>query len=180
LDQKSIIKACIAQSRKAQQELYNQYKQTLFVLCLKYCSNSVDAEDVLHNSFIEIFTNIKNYNNKGSFDGWIKKITIHKAIDSFKKSVKLIPIKDNYDDEITIDDHETNLSLNDILLTIQELPTQYRLVFNLYELDDYSHQEIASMLQISENTSKSNLHRAKVILKEKITAKKLHNQYKNG
>ncbi|MGH2664912.1 RNA polymerase sigma factor [Flavobacterium sp.] len=175
LDQ--LIKGCIKQNRKAQEELYNTYKKTLFVLCLKYCSNEAEAEDNLHNSFIEIFGRIKDFNNKGSFEGWLKRITINKAIDSYKKHFQLVPIKDDFMQEIHIDENEIDFSLDYILQLIQELPNQYRLVFCLYELDDYGHQEIAAMLSISESTSKSNLHRAKVILKEKIKAKNTFHNY---
>lgn len=173
----SLIKDCIRQKSKAQEELYNRYKDILFVLCLKYCSNEAEAEDNLHNAFIEIFTNIKKYNSSGSFEGWIKRITINKAIDSYKKSYQMVPIKDDFQDTM-IEEKEIAFSLDTILALIQELPAQYRLVFSLYELDDYSHKEIAEMLEISENTSKSNLHRAKTILKEKIKQKNsFHNNY---
>lgn len=177
----NLINSCIKQNRHAQEELYNLYKKTLFVLSLKYCPNQAEAEDNLHNAFIEIFTNIKKFDNKGSFEGWIKRITINKAIDSYKKTYQLTPIKDDFEDDIYINENEFNCSLEEILLLIQELPNQYRLVFNLYELDDYSHQDIAKMLSISENTSKSNLHRAKVILKEKISNKNaFHKNISNG
>lgn len=178
----TIIKSCAQQNRQAQEELYNLYKKTLFVLSLKYCANQAEAEDNLHNAFIEIFTNIKKFNGKGSFEGWIKRITINKAISSYKKSYNLTPIKDDFEDEIYFDENEINCSLEEMLLMVQELPNQYRLVFNLYELDDYSHKEIAEMLSISENTSKSNLHRAKMILKEKIKSNNsMHkNVAKNG
>lgn len=175
LDQ--LIKSCIKQNRKAQEELYHLYKKTLFVLSLKYCQNQTEAEDNLHNAFIEIFTNIKKFNNKGSFEGWMKRITINKAIDSYKKNYQLIPIKDDRIQETTIDENELDCSLDFILSLVQELPNQYRLVFCLYELDDFSHQEIAQILSISEGTSKSNLHRAKIILKEKIKAKNAFHNY---
>jgi RNA polymerase sigma factor (sigma-70 family) len=171
LNLENLIQSCIKQNRQAQEELYHLYKKTLFVLSLKYCANEYEAEDNLHNSFIEIFTNIKKFDNKGSFEGWMKRITINKAIDSYKKTYLLTPIRDDFEYKIFIDENEFFCSLDEMLIMIQELPTQYRLVFNLYELDDYSHQEIATMLSISESTSKSNLHRAKVILKEKISNK---------
>jgi len=139
------------------------------MLCLKYCANEAEAEDNLHNAFIEIFTNIKKFNNEGSFEGWMKRITINKAIDSYKKTFQLLPVKDDFFQDTSIDETDLNFPLETLLTMIQELPNQYRLVFCLYELDDYSHQEIAAMLHISEGSSKSNLHRAKVILKEKIT-----------
>lgn len=175
-----LIKGCIRQKRQAQEELYHLYKKTLFVLSLKYCPNEAEAEDNLHDAFIEIFTNIKNYKGNGSFEGWIKRITINKAIDRYKKSYIIVPIKDDYQHETTVDDYELDLSLDYLLTLIQELPHQYRLVFSLYELDDYSHQEIATMLSISESTSKSNLHRAKLILKEKITSKNSFHNYQSN
>ena len=174
----NIIKYCIKQNRQAQEELYHLYKKTLFVLSLKYCANEAEAEDNLHNAFIEIFTSIHKFENKGSFEGWMKRITINKAIDSYKKKYQLIPIKEDNIQDLTIDPDEVHLTLDYILSIIQELPHQYRLVFSLYELDDYSHQEIAQMLSISVSTSKSNLHRAKVILKEKINTQKSSNNYK--
>lgn len=175
-----LIKGCIRQKRQAQEELYQLYKKTLFVLCLKYCPNDAEAEDNLHDAFIEIFTNIKNYKGNGSFEGWIKRITINKAIDRYKQSYFLVPIKDDFQQDTTIDDYEMDFSLDYLLTLIQELPHQYRLVFSLYELDDYSHQEIATMLSISESTSKSNLHRAKLILKEKIKSKNSFHNYQSG
>ncbi len=101
LDQ--IIKGCIKQNRKAQEELYHLYKKTLFALCLKYCPNEAEAEDNLHNTFIEIFTNIKNYNGNGSFEGWMKRIAINKAIDCYKKTFQLLPITNDFTHETTID-----------------------------------------------------------------------------
>ena len=177
MNQQNLIKSCIKQNRQAQEALYNMYKKTLFVLSLKYCSNEEEAEDNLHNAFIEIFTNIKKFENKGSFEGWMKKIVINMAINSFKKSFQLVPIKDDFAQETMIDDDLMDVPADYILQLIQELPNQYRLVFSLYELDDYSHQEISIMLSITESTSKSNLHRAKLILKEKIKTKYSFHNY---
>ena len=166
LDQ--LIKGCTKQNRQAQEELYHLYKKTLFVLSLKYCANETEAEDNLHDTFIEIFTNIKNYKGKGTFEGWMKRIAINKAINRYKKAFRWIPIEENHNQVITVDENIIDFNLDTILRFIQELPHQYRLVFNLYELDNYSHNEIAEILSISVSTSKSNLHRAKSILKEKI------------
>ena len=177
MDINELIAGCIKQNSIAQEALYNLYKDRLYVLCLKYCANQAEAEDNLHNAFIAIFTTIKKYNNTGSFEGWIKRITINKAIDSYKKNYNLTPLRDDLSEDTEIDENEMNLSADEILALVQELPNQYRVVFCLYELDDYSHHEIATMLSISEGTSKSNLHRAKVILKEKIKLKKSFHHY---
>lgn len=185
MELEDLIKLCIKQNRKAQEELYHKYKDILFVLCLKYCRNEIEAEDNLQNAFVEIFTNIKRFQNNGSFEGWMKRITINKAIDSYKNKFQLVPIKDNFSEEINLEDEdkdENNLSAEIILQLVQELPNQYRLVFCLYELDNYSHKEIANLLSITENTSKSNLHRAKITLKEKIKQSRTFNTIysKNG
>jgi RNA polymerase sigma factor (sigma-70 family) len=176
-----IIEGCIKNRIEHQKALYTLYEKNLFNLSLKYCSNSQEAEDNLHDTFIEIFTNIKKYKGNGSFEGWIKKITINKAITKFKSSLVIKPLDDIIfpvlNDEVEIESDV--LPLEHLLQLIQELPNQYRLIFNLYELDDYSHKEIAALLAISEGTSKSNLHKAKIILKNKIVASQ-PKKYKNG
>ncbi|WP_299228524.1 sigma-70 family RNA polymerase sigma factor [uncultured Psychroserpens sp.] len=162
-----LIKACKKQNLDAQSQLYQMYKDDLYVLCLKYCKNKEEAQDNLQDAFLNIFSKIKSYKGKGSFEGWMKRITINKAIDKYKRD-KHINIEINND--ILIDNHFDSTSfesipISNILKHIQELPPQYRLVFNLYELDNYTHKEISKLLGISVNTSKSNLHRAKNILK---------------
>lgn len=167
--EKDLIKQCIKNDRAAQNELFRQYKDSLYFTSLKYCRNEVDAEDNLHDAFITIFQKIKTYKNKGSFEGWMKRITIYKAIDKYKaiKPVN-IEIKDDIlEDTVTVEEN-VNLDLEQILKLIQDLPDQYRLVFNLFQMEGYSHNEIASVLNISEGTSKSNYHRAKLILRGKI------------
>ena len=164
-----LIKKCVKNDRTAQNELFRKYKDTLFFISLKYCRNEADAEDNLHDAFITIFQNIKTYKNKGSFEGWMKRITIFKAIDKYKKNTLInIEIKDDILATPIMVEEEENLSLDQLLSLIQQLPDQYRLVFNLYQLDGYSHKEVASLLNISEGTSKSNYHRAKLILQDKI------------
>lgn len=170
MDLEDIIKGCRNNNCKAQEELYHLYKGVLFSLCLKYCRNDAEAEDNLHNSFIEIFDTINKYRGTGTFEGWIKRITINKAINSYKKTLQLVPLKDNFTGDTDVGSEEMNISADVILKFVQELPDQYRLIFCLYELDDYPHKEIAAMLSISESTSKSNLHRAKGILQNKIKA----------
>jgi len=170
LNLEDIIKGCRNNNRKAQEELYHLYKGVLFSLCLKYCRNDAEAEDNLHNSFIEIFAAIHKYRGAGTFEGWIKRITINKAINSYKKTLQVVPLKDNFTGDTDVGTEEMTISADIILEFVQQLPDQYRIIFCLYELDDYPHKEIATMLSISESTSKSNLHRAKAILQNKIRA----------
>ncbi len=164
-----LIKACIKNNRTAQNELFRKYKDTLYFTSLKYCRNEADAEDNLHDAFITIFQKLKTYKSQGSFEGWMKRITIFKAIDKYKTKKPLnIEIKEDILEDEVIVEKEENLSLDQLLALIQDLPDQYRLVFNLYQMDGFSHKEIASFLNISEGTSKSNYHRSKLILRDKI------------
>ncbi|WP_435261682.1 RNA polymerase sigma factor [Tenacibaculum sp. nBUS_03] len=169
MELKKIINSCIKKEHQAQNTLYKRYKDVLFGVSLKYCTNREEAQDNLQDSFIEILNNIKKFNNKGSFEGWMKRITINKAIDKYKKNIKSSASLQDIHLKDTIEIPPINeIPLSIILKFIQELPDQYRLCFNLYELDNYSHKEISKMLSISEGTSKSNLFRAKKILKNKV------------
>lgn len=164
-----LIKQCIKNDRTAQNELFRKYKDTLYFTSLKYCRNDADAEDNLHDSFITIFQKIKTFKGKGSFEGWMKRITIYKAIDKYKATRPInIEINNDLLEEAVEAEEETDISLDQLLKLIQELPDQYRLVFNLYQMDGFSHKEIAVLLNISEGTSKSNYHRAKLILRDNI------------
>ena len=169
MDLKRIIKLCKRNHSKAQQELYEAYKDELFFLSLKYCKGKADAQDNLQDAFLSIFRNIKNYKNTGSFEGWMKRIVINKAIDKYKRNKQIILLdSDLLKENTTIDEEQFSINLDELLGHIQNLPDQYRLVFNLYEVDGYSHKDIAELLCISVNTSKSNLHRAKLLLKKRI------------
>lgn len=176
-----IIQGCKKNSLVHQKALYNLYGKNLYQLSLKYCTSTEEAEDNLHDAFIEILSNCNRFENKGSFEGWMKRITINKAITKFKSSINTTTLDSTIypliNTEIEIDTE--TVSLEYLLKLIQELPNQYRLVFNLYELDDYSHKEISELLGISEGTSKSNLHKAKLILKNKLT-ENTPRKYKNG
>lgn len=165
-----LINHCKNKDPKAQELLYRKLAPKLFGVCLKYCSCKSTAEDLFQEALITVFTKINQYKNKGSFEGWAKRITINTILQYFKTQKFYEPIAeekitDTYD-EFEID--QSNLDLNYLLNTIQELPSQYRLVFNLYVLDGFSHQEISESLNITIGTSKSNLSRAKQLLRKKI------------
>ena len=154
----------------AQSKVYHLFADKLFAVCLKYSRNYQDAEDNLQDSFLTIFSKIKQYKYKGSFEGWLKKITIRTVLQKYRKKAPL-EVVDKVIDNVKVEEIEIDNSLVnvDVLLAcIQQLSDKYRLVFNLYVLDNYSHKEIAELLKISESTSKSNLSRARKILKEKL------------
>ncbi|WP_375241479.1 RNA polymerase sigma factor [Lacinutrix sp.] len=165
-----LIENCKINDTKAQSELYKLFSSKLFSVCLKYSRNYAEAEDNLQDAFVTIFKKIGQYKSKGSFEGWLKRITINTALQCYRTQGVFDIVNDHLieDVAITIED-EDNISLNYLLKIIQELPDRYRLVFNLYVMDGYSHQDIAEMLKITTGTSKSNLARARQILKDKIT-----------
>ena len=152
----------------AQEELYRKYSGVLFGMCLKYSRNRVEAEDNLHDAFMTIFDKIGQYNHKGSFEGWMKRIAVNTVLQKYRKERNLDVVHENIGDEVELDNETVSISLSRLLEYIQELPNKYRLTFNLYVLDGYSHKEISELLGTSTGTSKSNLARARMILKEKI------------
>lgn len=165
----NLIKKCINNDRKAQSALFERYKDTLYFLALKYSRNKAEAEDTLHDAFLVIFQKIGTYKNTGSFEGWMKRITIFKAIDKYKSKQPIaMELNDDLMEDTSLEYELADYPLENLMQCIQALPDRYRLVFNLYQLDEYSHKEIAAMLGISEGTSKSNYHRAKQLLKKKI------------
>lgn len=164
-----LIKNCINQDAQAQSQLYKQYASKLFSLCLKYSKNYVEAEDNLHDAFITIFSKIDQYNNKGSFEGWLKRIAINTSLQRYREDVGVYDIiNESNIEDVSLDIDDDNVSIDFLLEIIQELPDRYRLVFNLYVLDGYSHVEISELINITTGTSKSNLARARLILKDKI------------
>lgn len=168
MDIEELIHNCKKGKRQAQAELYRKYSGILFGMCLKYSRNKTEAEDNLHDSFMTIFNKIEQFNFNGSFEGWIKRITVNTVLQKYRKEQHLNVVSENVGEEIDVDVEEADISLSTLLGYIQELPNKYRLTFNLYVLDGYSHKEISEMLGTSTGTSKSNLARAKMILREKI------------
>jgi len=163
-----LIHQCKKKDIRAQEELYQLYSGKLFGLCLKYSNNYQQAEDNLQDGFITIFNKINQYKDKGSFEGWMKRIVINTTLQKHRKEKYFEIINENLseDPEIEIDDEK--ITTDFLLESIQELPERYRQVFNLYALDGFSHKEIAEMLNISVGSSKSNLARARHILKSRI------------
>lgn len=163
-----LIIDCKKNNAKAQSQLYKLYSSKLFSLCLKYSRNYSEAEDNLHDAFVVIFKKIAQYKSQGSFEGWMKRITINTALQCYRSEGVFDIINEDQIEDVSVEVEDDAISIDFLLQIIQELPDRYRLVFNLYALDGYSHKEVAEMLKISTGTSKSNLARARLILKEKI------------
>lgn len=163
-----LIENCKINDTKAQSELYKLFSSKLFSICLKYSRNYAEAEDNLQDAFLTIFKKIEQFENKGSFEGWLKRVTINTVLQQYRNQKVFDIVNENIIDDSEIDIDEDNISIDYLLQIIQELPDRYRLVFNLYVLDGYSHKDIADMLDINIGTSKSNLARARQILKQTI------------
>lgn len=163
-----------------QEMLYHRYSSKMYGVCLRYCKDSEDAQDLLQDGFVKIFKNLEKFRGEGSFEGWIRRIFVNTSIEHFRKSVKNYAVTDTQ--EIIIEDPSwnalENLAEKDIIKMIQDLSPGYRQVFNMYVIEGYSHKDIGNILGISEGTSKSQLARAKGILK-KIVEEKLNNTATN-
>lgn len=167
-----LIENCKIDDTKAQSELYKLFSSKLFAICLKYSRNYVEAEDNLQDAFLMVFKKIEQYNYKGSFEGWLKRITINTTLQRYRNEKIFDIINENTIEDVELEVDDDTISIDYLLQIIQELPDRYRLVFNLYVLDGYSHKDIANMLNINVGTSKSNLARARQILKNTIEAHK--------
>ena len=160
-----LIKQCKKQDLKSQEKLYQLFSHKLFSVSLKYSRNYAEAEDNLQDAFIIIFKKINQFNFKGSFEGWMKRIVINTALQRYRKQHVFEIVNEENIEQPEVEINEENIPLKFLLQIIQDLPDRYRMVFNLYALDGYSHKEIAETMGISIGTSKSNLARARGILK---------------
>ena len=170
-----IIEKCNKQERKSQNLLFNLYAPLMKSICLRYMKNEVDAEDALIKGFYKILSNIHSYSGTGSFEGWMKRIVINECLMLLRKNCNFnltIPIENAGGDKIKVE-FVDSLTYNEILKLLDELPSGYRTVFNLFVIEGYKHREIAEKLNISINTSKSQLILARRRM-QKLVKKKLN------
>jgi RNA polymerase sigma factor (sigma-70 family) len=172
ISDQEIIDGCSKHDRRSQQLLYDRYSRFLLGVCLRYASDKAEAEDILQDSFLKIFFNIKDYSGTGSFIGWLRKVTVNTAITNYHKNLKFryhIEIEEFVSAETGVMSFEEDFFTSDELYKVlNELPTGYRMVFNLYAVEGYKHKEIAKMLGIDTNTSKSQYSRAKGVIRDKL------------
>jgi len=174
--EKKIIEDCIDGKRHAQNKLYTKYAPSMLGLCMRYARNKEEAEDILQEAFIKVFLNINRFRAEGSFEGWMKRIMINTAITHKKQNLKhqyqtdINEIEEIYiaDEGSQNDESAVKLPQAKLMSIIQSLPDGYKTVFNLYVFEKYTHKEIAEMLDISDNTSKSQLSKARRLLTTKI------------
>ena len=165
-----LVKACKKQNAKAQRTLYDNYASSMLGLCRRYIKGEMEAEDVMINGFMKVFTKIDLYEGKGSFEGWMKRIMINEALGYIRKNKAMyLEIEiEAADKEPDYDKISAELEAKDLLKLVNELPSGYRTIFNLFAIEGYSHKEISELLGINENTSKSQLSRARMQLQKKL------------
>lgn len=166
----SLLDGCKSGDRKAQESLYKALASKMMAVCMRYAKDSFEAEDILQMGFIKVFRKVSEFRSDGSFEGWIRRIMVNTAIETYRKnlrSLNVVDIDEVYDQPQSTFDMG-KLELNDLMKLVQQLSNGYRIVFNMYAIEGYSHKEIAKELGISEGASKSQLSRARAILKDKI------------
>ena len=176
-DEKKIIQLAVENNRHAQHQIYSKFSPKMLGVCRQYIKDLQQAEDVMITAFMKVFSSLKSFEHKGSFEGWIRRIMIHECISFIrvKKQVKFIEDETFFEERHN--EIESKFSVDDIQFLIDSLPDGYKMVFNLYVIEGYKHQEIAEMLGINEGTSKSQLSHARKMLQNQII--KLKN-YQNG
>ncbi len=170
MNERDLIQGCIRKNTAAQHTLFEKYAGILMTVCRRYAANQQEAEDMLQEAFISIFNHINQFKYSGSFEGWLKRITVNAALKILqRRKIEVVGI--------TYDQHEllspdfnvlSDLGTEEILKLISQLPDGYRLIFNLYAIEGYTHDEIAGMLKIKTATSRSQLSKARAMLKDRI------------
>ncbi len=176
-EEQQTIRLAVENNRQAQQRIYSQFAPKMLSVCRQYIKDLHHAEDIMITSFMKVFTNLKNFESKGSFEGWIRRIMVNECISYIRAQKEVSFIEDEYYTEDSFNNIDSNYNVNDIQFLIDSLPDGYKMIFNLFAIEGYKHQEIAVMLGINEGTSKSQLSHARKMLQEHIL--KLKN-YSNG
>jgi RNA polymerase sigma-70 factor (ECF subfamily) len=181
-DFNKLIKACVSEDRKAQKKLYDLFASKMMMICLRYSKSDLEAEDILQESFIKVFKNLKNLREYSNVAAWIKRIVINTALNYQRSKLYLYPmvnvehLKTSYDENTAL----SGFHHSELLNMIQDLPLGCQVIFNLYAIEGYTHKEIAEKLKISEGTSKSQYSRAKTLLQVKLMDSDRGNYEKAG
>jgi RNA polymerase sigma-70 factor, ECF subfamily len=176
-EEKELIQQAVENNRHAQQKIYSKFSGKMLSVCRQYIKDLHQAEDIMITAFMKVFTHLKNFEHKGSFEGWVRRIMVNECISFLRTEKKVKFLEDENFTEETQNNIESKFSVEDIQFLIDSLPDGYKMVFNLYAIEGFKHQEIAKMLGINEGTSKSQLSHARKMLQGQIS--KLKN-YSNG
>ncbi len=176
MTEEAILQGCLKNQPVAQQELYSRYSPKMLSVCYRFARNREDAEDMLQEGFIRIFTQIHQFQSKGSFEGWIRRIIVHTCINHLKKHKKFndsVDITQAQTVSVREDSVPSIIQAKQVIECIRTLPLGYRTVLNLFAIDGYTHREIANMLDIEESTSRSQYTRAKAMLEQILIQKQI-------
>ena len=176
MNDKQFVRGCIANDVVSQKQLYDYYSKKMMGVCLRYSNNYPEAQDILQEGFIKIFNKIHTFSGTGSLEGWIRKIMVNTALENYRKPNALRLSRDIEEIENIVEsdtDIIGSISAKELLKIIQQLPDGFRLVFNLYAIEGYSHKEIAEKLNITESTSKSQYSRARSQLQNVLNTEKV-------
>jgi RNA polymerase sigma factor (sigma-70 family) len=175
-----LIAGCLRKDRRSQQRMYEIFYGKMLAICMRYTKNVDQAQDLVQEGFIKVFDNLGKYKHDGSFEGWVRRIFVNNAIDSFRRKkhdhilpdsdLQLINLADDTDEHAFFEEQLQEIRPEDVMVAMQQLTPAYQMVFNLYVMENMSHQDIADKLGINVGTSKSNLSKARVNMK-KILAK---------
>ena len=171
-----ILEGCLRNDPNAQRELYNQYSPKMLAVCYRYAHNREDAEDMLQEGFIKVFLQLRTFENRGSFEGWIRKIIVHTCINILKKNKKFnesVDLIHASSIQIREESIPAVVQVKQIVESIRSLPIGYRTVLNLFAIEGYSHREISQLLDIEESTSRSQFTRAKSMLEDLLIKKNI-------
>ena len=166
-----LLYRCLQKEVAAEYQLYHRFAPKVYGICLRFGGNEMEAEDILQNGFIHLFSNLDQFRFEGNLEAWVKRIFVNTAINHYKKNLKFsqeVELEHACEDVTNLEDALSMISTKELLEMIQRLPIGYRTVFNLYVIEDYQHKEIAQMLGISEGTSKSQLNRAKSMIRRML------------
>jgi RNA polymerase sigma factor (sigma-70 family) len=168
----TLWEGCMRNDRKQQEMLYKVLAPKMLAVCMRYAKDKDEAQDILQEGFIKMFKNMNNYRGEGSLEGWIRRIMVHSAISRYRKAKSMVLVDDFAELNIPVSSsyNDNGLEARDLMNMVQELPATYRSVFNMYAIEGFSHQEIGSKLGMSELLSRTTLHRARTILKEKLNS----------
>lgn len=174
-----IWEGCLKNERKQQEMLYKLLAPRMLAACMRYAADRDEAQDIMQEGFIKVFGNMHKYRGEGSLEGWIRRIMVHGAISRYRK-LKPVVLANELPEGVTVNMsyNETGLEAKELLQMIDQLPTNYRNVFNLYAIEGYSHQEIGATLGITELVSRTTLHRARGVLKDKLTRLSIREEHK--
>ena len=171
MNESTLVKNCINGDQKAQRTLFEMYAPKMLGVCLRYAKNKEQAEDVLQDGFVKVFSNLEKFSGEGSLEGWVRRIMVNTSLDQIRKEAKLQNNISWDDVDFKIENDSfilEGLMAEDLMKLINAMPQGYKMVFNLFAIEGYSHKEIATELNISENTSKSQYSRARAYIQTKL------------